>query len=314
MSMKICAKLVATIFCTCVALSQQAAPPASPTAGPPASDAEAATADDKDYRIGAQDVVDISIFGVPAMNASVRVQSSGNIEYQPIGTIMAAGLTERELARVLEIALRDGYLKEPRVTTLVKEYSSQPVANVGAVINPKTYQLRGEKTLLDILAEAGDRTEAAGLTIQVLRQGRTIEINSIELFQKGNAALDIPILAGDKINVLYAQYVTVVGEVNHQGQFPLKGGSMKVRDAWALAGGQTPNAKMKEGVILRELQDGKVEDINIDIVKLLNREVDDIPMMAGDVLYIPGSAVRTGVRKVMDSLLSVAIGRAVYTR
>lgn len=266
-----------------------------------------------DYQIGPQDVLKISVYGFEQMSSTVRVSASGLIEFQPVGGVKAGGLSETELARVLEDQLRKGYINNPRVSVFVDQYSSQPVSIVGAVKNPGEYQIMGQKTLIDMLAKAGDRTDTAGNTIQVIRGDSTILVNSLELFQTGNASLDIPIRAGDKINVLFAQFVTVVGEVEKQGQFPLRYGiDVTVLEAWAMAGGATDNAKRKDTVILRERADGTVQEIPVNMDKLLAREIQDPPLLPGDVLYVPTSKVRTGMRRVADSLISVAVGRVIY--
>jgi polysaccharide export outer membrane protein len=288
---------------------------AAPQSVPPLPQQSNAPTEARDYQIGPLDVLSISVYGMRDMDKDVRVSGSGSVEFAPIGQVTAAGLSEKELSIAIEERLKKGFLNNPRVSVFVKEYASQPVSIVGAVRSPGSYQIMGEKTLIDMLAKAGDRTESAGSTIQVLRGDKTIVVNSIDLFQKGNSTLDIPIRSGDKINVLYAQFITVVGEVNTQGQFPLKyGHDVSVLDAWALAGGGNPNAKRKETVILREHENGKVEEIAVDMDKLLARQIQDVTMQPGDVLYVPASKVRTGVRRVMDSLISVGVGRAIYIR
>jgi polysaccharide export outer membrane protein len=269
----------------------------------------------QDYKIGPLDVLDVSVYGMPTMSSTVRVSATGAIEYQPIGAITAGGLSETELARKLEEELKKGFLNNPRVNVFIKEFSSQPVSVVGAVKIPGEYQILGQKTLIDMLAKAGDRTETAGSTIQILRGDGTISINSVELFQSGNAALNIPVLAGDKIIVLYAQYITVVGEVKMPGQYPLtRGQNISVIEAWAKAGGGTGTAKKKEAVVLREHPDGKVEELAVNIDKLMARQIPDVEMQPGDVLLVPSSAGRTILSRTLESLISVGVGRAIYIR
>ena len=46
------------------------------------------------YRIGAQDLVEVSVFGVKDLSKQVRVNSNGQISLPLIGAVMAGGLSE----------------------------------------------------------------------------------------------------------------------------------------------------------------------------------------------------------------------------
>jgi polysaccharide export outer membrane protein len=269
----------------------------------------------EDYRIGIDDSIDIQAFHLSGINTSARVSAGGKISYTPVGELQVLGLTQQDVASIITEKLKATGIKNPKVQVAVKEYASQPVSIVGAVRRPDIYQIKGHKTLIDMLAMAGDRGENAGELIQVLRGDSTIVIDLVALYQNGNAELNIPIYSGDKIIVLEAKYITVVGEVMHQGKFPLKfGETVNVLDAWALGGGETANGRKKESVILREHTDGRIEEIPVNFDKVMSREIPPANMLPGDVLYVPSSGVRSAARRVLDSLITVGIGRAVYAR
>src|SRR5262249_55176656 len=181
----------------------------------------------EEYRIGRDDLIEVNVFEVPELGSITRVGASGNISLPLLGTIEAANHTSLELERLIEKALKRNYINDPHVTVFVREYASQPVSVIGAVKVPGVYQIKGQKYLLDMLAMAQglDQTNA-GKTIQILRrriegtdEPQVITITTEELFQSGKTELNIPIQAGDVINVLQAGSVFVIGEVTRPGEY-----------------------------------------------------------------------------------------------
>ena len=50
-----------------------------------------------DYRLGPQDLIEVSVFGVEELNKTVRVNSNGQISLPLVGGVMAGGRTIPEL-------------------------------------------------------------------------------------------------------------------------------------------------------------------------------------------------------------------------
>lgn len=50
-----------------------------------------------DYRLGAQDLIEVSVFGVDELSKTVRVNSNGMISLPLVGSVMAGGRTIPEL-------------------------------------------------------------------------------------------------------------------------------------------------------------------------------------------------------------------------
>src|SRR5256884_1866877 len=123
----------------------------------------------QDYRIGFDDVLDISVFEAQELNREVRVSSAGEISLPLLESVHAAGLTPRELELVLEELLRRTYMKDPHVSVFVREMQSHPVSVLGAVRKPGVFQVRGSKTLLEILSLAEGLADDAGETAIIMR-------------------------------------------------------------------------------------------------------------------------------------------------
>jgi polysaccharide export outer membrane protein len=107
------------------------------------------------YKVGPQDVIEISVFKVPELSKRVQVASAGTVNLPLVGEVPASGKTARELERDLTAQLGDKYLRNPQVTVYVREYNSQRVTIEGAIKSPGVYPLKGRTTLLQLVATAG---------------------------------------------------------------------------------------------------------------------------------------------------------------
>src|SRR5882757_10054852 len=123
----------------------------------------------REYTIGPEDVLDINVFEAQEMNREVRVSASGEISLPLLGAVPAAGLTPRELEQSLGELLHQKYMKDPHIGVFVREMQSHPVSVMGAVRKPGTFQIRGSKTLLEILSLAEGLAEDAGEEVIILR-------------------------------------------------------------------------------------------------------------------------------------------------
>ena len=121
-----------------------------------------------DYRLGAQDLIEVSVFGVEDLSKTVRVNSNGQISLPLVGAVMAGGRTIPELETELAKRYADGYLQRPQVTVFVKEFSSQRVTLEGAVKEPGIYPITGKTSLLQAIAVAKGLDPLADLTGVVL--------------------------------------------------------------------------------------------------------------------------------------------------
>jgi polysaccharide export outer membrane protein len=134
----------------------------------------------QEYLIGSEDVLDINVFEAPEMNRDVRVSASGEISLPLLGAVAAGGFTPRELETSLEELLHQKYMKDPHVSVFVRDMQSHPVSVMGAVRKPGIFQIRGDKTLLEILSLAEGLADDAGEDVIILR--RAGQKNGPELF------------------------------------------------------------------------------------------------------------------------------------
>src|SRR5260370_38021538 len=64
-------------------------------------------------------------------------------------------------------------MKDPGVGVFVQELQSNPVSVVGAVKRPGVFQIRGTKTVLELLSMAEGLADDAGDTVLVMRGAST---------------------------------------------------------------------------------------------------------------------------------------------
>lgn len=158
-----------------------------------------------DYRVGAQDLLAISVFGVEDLAKEVRVNSNGQISLPLIGGVMAGGRTIPELEAELARKYSDGYLQKPQVSVFVKEFASQRVTLEGAIAKPGIYPITGKTTLLQAIALAGgvdDKTaDLGGIVLMRQVDGKRMAA-AYDLRQVRKGVVDDPQIYGDDIIVV----------------------------------------------------------------------------------------------------------------
>jgi polysaccharide export outer membrane protein len=141
--------------------------------GEPAGDArprmETAASDLPGYRIGPEDVLQVSVWGNDAVSRTAPVRPDGRISLPLLNDVQAAGLTPMELRDELSRRLAE-YIPHPEVAVSVTEVKSFKVSVIGAVVKPGRYELRSRATVIDVLAMAEGFTEfAARSRVVVMR-------------------------------------------------------------------------------------------------------------------------------------------------
>jgi polysaccharide export outer membrane protein len=128
------------------------------------------------YRIGPEDMLQISVWKNDAMTRAVPVRPDGKISLPLLNDVQAAGLTALELRDVLTEKLAE-YIPSPEVSVIVSDVRSFKVSIMGEVARPGRFELKSWTTVVDILALAGGFTQfAARSRIVILRpEGLTMK-------------------------------------------------------------------------------------------------------------------------------------------
>jgi polysaccharide export outer membrane protein len=161
--------------------------------------------DDPNYMIGAQDVLDISVWKEPEVSRVVPVRPDGKISLPLLNDVQAAGLTPSQLAAQLTESLKK-FVANPQVTVIVTTINSQRVYLLGEVARPGAYPLLPGMTILQALSSGGGFTQFANTKkIYLLRKenGKQVKLpfNYKEVISGKNPEQNIPLKAGDTIVV-----------------------------------------------------------------------------------------------------------------
>jgi polysaccharide export outer membrane protein len=115
---------------------------------------------DRGYRIGPEDMLQVSVWNNEAMSRTAPIRPDGKISLPLLNDVQAAGLTPMELRERLMQRLTE-YMPHPEVSVVVTEVRSFKVSVIGQVPKPDRYELRSAATVIDVLAMAGGFTEYA---------------------------------------------------------------------------------------------------------------------------------------------------------
>jgi len=258
-------------------------------AEPPAADASPA------YRVGAGDVLSVTVFGHPDLSLSPTVQPSGTIVMPLLREVPVAGLTVAEVQRKLRNLLERDYLVDPQVHVEVKEYQSQYVIVLGEVNTPGRKPLRGETRLIDALVDAGGFKPSASYEVTITRtegsfdEGQRtlhIRLSGSQMTAQDEVNLSLPLRNGDVITALGQSHVTVEGEVARPGLY-VTDGTLTVTGALSMAGGRTRFASDDITVRRRNEETGQVEILEVDIGEVRKGKQEDMVLRPQDVVTVP---------------------------
>jgi polysaccharide export outer membrane protein len=285
-------------------------PPPAKDAAAPGSPRLVASSSGK---LGAGDLIELSVFGVPDLSTKARIGNNGDVYLPLIDYVHIAELTVDEAQELVQKRLADGgFVRNPHATIFVTESASQAINLLGEVSRPGPYPAIGERRLFDLISAAGGLTEKAGRNVTIIH--RHSPDQKVEVHLASNLADDtqnnVEILPGDTIIVSRAGIVYVVGDVARPSGFMIEDNTLTVLKALALAGGGTRTASLNGAKILRQTPNG-VQEIPVRLKKVLQAKAADMPLVKGDVLFVPGSAGKALAYRSAEAAFSMTTALAV---
>ena len=248
---------------------------ATPALGQPAPAAA-------EYRLGAGDVIRVSVYQMPDLQLEARLSEAGVISYPLLGSVRLGGLSVPEAEKTLADGLRQGnFVKQPQVSILVTQVRGNQGSVLGPVNRPGRYPIESAGLRLTELLAIGGGVSANGadsVTLVGTRDGKPYRqvVDLPSLFRGGDAA-DPLILNGDAVYVERAPLVYIYGEVQRPGALRLERG-MTLLQALAAGGGLTQRGTEKgirvhrqnaqgEGQVLTPAMDDRVQDGDVVFVR-----------------------------------------------
>jgi polysaccharide export outer membrane protein len=112
------------------------------------------------YRIGAGDVLEVSVWKNEQLSRTVIVRPDGMISLPLLNDVQAAGSTPLQLRDILAKKLAE-YIPAAEVSVIVNRVRSFSISVIGSVTKPGHFNLSAPTTVLEALAMAGGLTEFA---------------------------------------------------------------------------------------------------------------------------------------------------------
>ena len=188
-------------------------PPESPkqtVAGSEASEAKptptikdpGAAVDPKTYRIGAEDVLGLTIWREPELSKVITVRPDGKINLTLVGEVDATDVTPVELEERIAKAY-SGIMKNPPIVNLqVLKVESKKYYMTGEVLKPGAYPLIGPMTIFQAIIMAGGiRDFGNPKKIVVIRGSERIKFNYSEVVKGKKLEQNIQLKPGDTVLV-----------------------------------------------------------------------------------------------------------------
>jgi polysaccharide biosynthesis/export protein len=284
------------------------------------------------YVLGPGDQFLLEIQELEELNGKThRIDNDGTVTLPLVGRVQAAGLTLPQFESDLDKKLLN-QLREPHITVTVTETLSQPVTVLGQVNAPGIHQIRGSRSLAEVLSLAGGLKPDAGYRVTVTRKAEfgtlplhdarvdsvnkvsTGEVSVNDIIEARNPADNIQILPYDVITVPRSKIVYVMGEVRKPGGFTLdQRNSVSVLQVLAMAEGLTPSASKQKTIIMRQ-EPGmdRRSEIHLDLAKVMNGKDVTVMLQADDILFVPNSIAHTIRLRAIEAAVSTGTGILIW--
>ncbi|MEO5988208.1 MAG: polysaccharide biosynthesis/export family protein [Candidatus Eisenbacteria bacterium] len=255
----------------------------------------------EDYVLGAEDVVQVSVWLHPELERALTVDANGNVTLPPVGEIKAAGLTPKQLSDRIADRL-SAYLRQTTtVTCTVTQFMSRSVFVQGSVAKPGRYGFERLPSVADVLGQAGGALTGADLSgVRIVRREgktrRSIPVDLSAALRTGDASGLPELKSGDTILVpgsagagggagMGGEGVGVLGQVAKPGLYSVGVG----QDLWsvlALAGGLTERGNLSDVRMLSRSEGGQtVAHFNLrDVLSKGSRA--PVTVKPGDVVVV----------------------------
>lgn len=206
------------------------------------------------YRIGAHDVLNITVFDHPeltipagqyrsAEEGGYKVSADGTLFFPYVGVLQVGGLTTDAVRLLLTDKLRD-HVERPQLTVRVAAFHSQKVHVLGEVLAPGVFPLTDVPltALQAIHLAKGFTPEADPQHVSLVRGNDRQVLDVRALYDQGDLAQDRVLVGGDVLQVPDRQHnrIFVIGEVTKPSSALMHRGRMSLAEALGEAGGLDP--------------------------------------------------------------------------
>lgn len=157
-----------------------------------------------DTSLGVGDTFEVRVFGEPDLTGTYRVGAEGTITFPLAGPIKVEGLEPQKVAAIIAERLREGILRNPQVSVLVKEQNSKKIYILGQVAKPGTITYTPSMSVVEAITMSGGFTPLAAKNDTTITRSdsgkKTIVRVPVESIGEGRAK-NVYLRPGDIISV-----------------------------------------------------------------------------------------------------------------
>ncbi len=111
--------------------------------------------------LGSGDLLEVRVYQETDLSGAFRVSPEGNIDYPLCGRVTVLNKSSSQAADAISACLKNGFLKNPQVTVLVREYTSKKVFVLGEISKPGTFPYEENMSIIQAVTLAGGFTKLA---------------------------------------------------------------------------------------------------------------------------------------------------------
>ncbi|CCO24830.1 polysaccharide biosynthesis/export family protein [Maridesulfovibrio hydrothermalis] len=169
-------------------------------------DAYAQEAKNSGYKLGPEDIVEISVWGDEELAREVVVRPDGGVSFPLAGDLQAGGLTVDQLREEVRKRIIE-YVPDAAVTVILRKVENPKVYVMGKVKNPKMLVMGQEMTVVQALAmSAGLSPFAESGSIIIVRRlpdgtQKVFNFDYDEFTEGENLEQNIVLIPGDTVVV-----------------------------------------------------------------------------------------------------------------
>jgi len=264
----------------------------------------------KNYKLSPGDILSIYLWAYPEISGNdtkngYQIDQNGYIQFPMIGRYKAAGKSLTQVNQELRSQL-SRYLKTPDVIARVLSYQGQRFSVQGNVSKGGQFYLSDQPiSVYTALGMAGGVNSQQGdnASITLVRQGRTYQLNTIELEKAGLSLHNLLIQPNDTlyINSRENQKIYVMGESGKNQSLPIRDQGMSLSDVLGESLGLNPlsASRSKIYVVRSNAGDTSTEVYHLDLTSIADFGLaNKFKMRSNDIVYVDASGLARWQRVV----------------
>ena len=285
--------------------------------------------DDHAYRVGAGDVLNVTVWDHPELTIPAGqfrsagesgnvVHKDGSIFYPYVGKLKVAGLEVTQIRELISKSLSK-FIENPQVDVSVAAFNSQKVFVSGSVVNPSTLPVTNVPlSLLDAISACGGlASDADWRKVTLTRTGnegsRAEVLDLYALLQLGDMSQNRILMPGDVIHIPRndALKVFVMGDVLKAATQRIDRSGLTLAEAINNVGGINESTADASGIfVIRSARDDGVNvyqlDASVGSMLIMSTKFELEPM---DIVYVTSVPVARWNRLIAQLLPTVT---AIY--